>query len=37
VPLADFEPGSYRLEIKLTDKGSNKTLTESLPFTVAGS
>lgn len=37
VPLTDFEPGSYRLEIKLTDKGSNKTLTESLPFTVAGS
>ena len=34
VPLTDFEPGKYRLEIKLTDKGSGKTLTESLPFTV---
>ena len=37
VPLTDFEPGKYRLEIKLTDKGSNKTLTESLAFTVSGS
>jgi hypothetical protein len=34
IPLADFEPGKYRLEIKLTDKGSNKTLTESLNFSV---
>lgn len=37
VPLTDFEPGKYKIEIKLTDKGSNKTLTESLPFTVSGS
>lgn len=37
VPLTDFEPGNYRLEIKLTDKGSNKTLTENLPFSVSGS
>ena len=37
VPLNDFEPGKYKIEIKLTDKGSNKTLTESLPFTVSGS
>ncbi len=37
VPLTDFEPGNYRLEIKLTDKGSNKTLTETLPFSVSGS
>ncbi|MGE3959104.1 MAG: hypothetical protein AB7H96_20485 [Vicinamibacterales bacterium] len=35
VPLTDFEPGKYRLEMKLTDKGSNKTLTESLSFSVA--
>ncbi len=34
VPLADFAPGTYRLEIKATDKGSNKTLTESLKFVV---
>jgi hypothetical protein len=37
VPLTDFEPGKYRLEIKLTDKGSGKTLTESLAFSVSGS
>jgi hypothetical protein len=34
VPLTDFTPGSYRLEITLIDKGSNKTLTESLKFVV---
>ena len=34
VPLADFAPGAYRLEIKATDKGSNKTLTESVKFVV---
>jgi hypothetical protein len=34
VPLTDFAPGNYRLEIKLTDKGSNKTLTESLKFVI---
>lgn len=34
VPLTDFEAGNYRLEIKLTDKGSNTTLTESLKFVV---
>lgn len=34
VPLTDFEPGTYRLEIKLTDKGSSKTLTETLKFVV---
>ncbi len=32
--LPDFEPGNYRLEIKLTDKGSSKTLTESIKFVV---
>lgn len=34
VPLTDFEPGKYRLDIKLTDKGSGKTLTPSVSFTV---
>jgi len=34
VPLTDFEPGTYRLEIKLIDKGSSKTLTESIKFVV---
>ncbi len=35
VPLTDFEPGKYRLEIKVTDKGSNKTVTDSLTFSVS--
>lgn len=34
VPLTDFEPGKYRLDIKLTDKESGKTLTPSVSFTV---
>ena len=34
VPLTDFEPGKYRLDIKLTDKGSGKTLNPSVSFTV---
>jgi hypothetical protein len=34
VPLASFPVGDYRLEIKLTDKLSGKTLTQNLNFTV---
>jgi hypothetical protein len=34
IPLTDFEPGKYRLEIKATDKGTSKTVTQSLAFTV---
>ena len=34
VPLASFPVGDYRLEIKLTDKISGKTLTQNLNFTV---
>ena len=34
VPLASFPVGDYRLEIKLTDKISGKTLTQNLSFTV---
>jgi hypothetical protein len=38
VPLASFPEGDYRLEVKITDKLGNKTITESVPFTVvAGS
>jgi hypothetical protein len=38
VPLASFPEGDYRLEVKVTDKLGNKTITESVPFTVvAGS
>jgi hypothetical protein len=34
VPLASFPPGDYRLEIKITDKRSSKTLTQNANFTV---
>jgi hypothetical protein len=37
VPLASFPEGDYRLEIKITDKIANKTLTRDLNFTVVGS
>jgi hypothetical protein len=37
VPLASFPEGDYRLEIKITDKIANKTLTRDVNFTVAGS
>jgi hypothetical protein len=38
VPLASFPEGDYRLEVKVTDKLGNKTITENVPFTVvAGS
>jgi hypothetical protein len=34
IPLASFPAGDYRLEIKVTDKASNKTITENVAFTV---
>jgi len=37
VPLASFPEGDYRLEIKVTDKIANKSLTRDVNFTVAGS
>jgi len=37
VPLASFPEGDYRLEIKVTDKIANKTLTRDVNFTVTGS
>jgi hypothetical protein len=36
VPLASFPAGDYRLEIKITDKPSGKTLTRDVAFTVVG-
>lgn len=36
VPLVSFAPGDYRLEIKITDKASGKTVTQNVNFTVAG-
>lgn len=37
VPLASFPEGDYRLEIKVTDKLANKTLTREVNFSVLGS
>ena len=34
VPLASFPEGEYRLEIKITDKIANKSLTRDINFTV---
>jgi hypothetical protein len=34
VPLTTFPAADYRLEIKITDKGSGKTVTQSVNFTV---
>ena len=37
VPLTSFVPGDYRLEIKITDKPSGKTITQNVNFSVAAS
>jgi hypothetical protein len=37
VPLGSFPAGDYRLEIKVTDKISNKTLTREVNFSVSES
>ena len=37
VPLASFPEGDYRLEIKVIDKNSNKSLTRDVNFTVTAS
>ena len=37
VPLGSFPEGDYRLEIKVTDKIANKSLTRDVNFTVSGS
>lgn len=34
VPLKSFPPGNYRLEIKITDKPSGKSITQNVNFTV---
>ena len=36
VPLATFPEGDYRLEIKVTDKIANKSLTRDVNFSVSG-
>jgi hypothetical protein len=37
IPLASFPEGSYRLEIKVTDKLANKAITKDVNFSVSGS
>jgi hypothetical protein len=37
VPLASFPEGDYLLEIKVTDKIANKSLTREVNFTVSPS
>ena len=37
IPLGSFPEGDYRLEIKITDKLSSKSLTRDVKFSVAGS
>ena len=37
VTLASFQEGQYRLEIKINDKTSGKTLTKDVNFTVKAS
>jgi hypothetical protein len=37
VPLASFPEGDYRLEIKITDKQANKSITRDVKFSVAAS
>ncbi len=37
VPLATFPEGDYRLEIKITDKLANRSVTRDVAFSVAGS
>ena len=37
VPLASFPEGDYRLEIKITDKIANKSVTKDINFSVTAS
>jgi len=37
VPLSSFPEGDYRLEIKVTDKIANKSVTRDINFSVSGS
>jgi hypothetical protein len=37
VPLLSFAPGDYRLEVKITDKPSGKTVTQNVNITVTAS
>jgi hypothetical protein len=34
IPLTTFQPGDYKLELKITDKTNSSTVTRNVPFTV---
>jgi hypothetical protein len=34
VPLTTFQPGDYKVQIKITDKSNNQSVTRDVPFTV---
>lgn len=34
IPLTSFAPGDYKVEIRVTDKTNNQTITRDVPFTV---
>jgi hypothetical protein len=34
VPLSTFNPGDYKVQIKITDKTNNQSVTRDVPFTV---
>jgi GWxTD domain-containing protein len=34
IPLGSFEPGNYKVEIKVTDQISKKTVSKEIPFTL---
>ena len=34
VPLTTFEPGDYKIQIKITDKSNNQSVTRDVPFSV---
>ena len=36
IPLASFEPGNYKLQIKVVDRITKKTITDELDFIVEG-
>ena len=37
IPMASFEPGKYRMEIKVNDTLSGQSVTQNVPFMVVGS
>jgi hypothetical protein len=36
IPLASFEPGNYKIQVKVKDKILNKVLLEEVEFVIAG-